>query len=165
MRNTTKRAAACILFTLAAGTCLAQSDSPKPAKYFNLDFVVKELEGGKTTNTRSYSMTVSTESGTSVIRTGDKVPVQSAEGQYTYVDVGVNIDCRGVHADVDGQLVLSVSAEISSVATNTSHPLIRQNKWSSNVMLALRKPTVVFSSDGVTGKGQMQLEMTATPIK
>lgn len=165
MQNTTKRALTCILFTLAAGTCFAQNDTSRPVKYFNLDFVVKELDGGKTTNARSYSMTVSTENGTSVIRTGDKVPTQTSEGQYTYIDVGVNIDCRGVHADIDGQLAMSVSAEISSAVTSTNHPLIRQNKWSSNVMLPLRKPTVVFSADGVTGKGQMQLEMTATPIK
>jgi hypothetical protein len=32
------------------------------------------------------------------------------------------------------------------------------------VIVPLKKPTVVFSSDDVASKRQMQLELTATPI-
>jgi len=41
---------------------------------------------------------------------------------------------------------------------------VRQNKWGSIVLVALRKPTVIFSSDDLTSKHQVQLELTATPI-
>ena len=68
----------------------------------------------------------------------------------------------------DSDLALYVTAEISSAATERpadGPPMIRQTKWSSSVLVPLRKPTVVFSLDDPTTKGQMQLEMTATPIK
>jgi hypothetical protein len=42
--------------------------------------------------------------------------------------------------------------------------LIRQTKWSSNVIVPIGKPTVIFSSDDATTKGQMQLELTATAM-
>jgi hypothetical protein len=32
------------------------------------------------------------------------------------------------------------------------------------VIVPLKKPTVIFSSDDLTTKHQMQLELTATPI-
>jgi hypothetical protein len=43
-------------------------------------------------------------------------------------------------------------------------PTIRQNRWVSTVAVPLKKPTVIFSSDDLTSKRQMQLELTATPI-
>jgi hypothetical protein len=151
------------------GTCLAQSASEAP-KYFHLDFILKELESGKVINARSYSTTVSTGvTGASVIRSGNKVPISTGgagPGSLTYLDVGVNIDCRAAK-EIQDQLALNVSAEISGVATEQSsnQPLIRQTKWESNVIVPLRKPTTIFSSDDPTTKRQTQLELTAIPIK
>jgi hypothetical protein len=174
IRNKTGLALACGAILLTAGVCAAQSEGAKPApeqpKYFHLEFVVKDLEGGKVINARHYSTTVSTD-GSCTIRTGNKVPVPTGTGtgtdsqfQFTYIDVGVNIDCRSAK-QVEGNLALNLTAEISSAVTATKPPLIRQNKWSSNVIVPVGKPTVVFSSDDVTSKGQMQLELTATPIE
>jgi hypothetical protein len=173
IRNKTKLAVACGAIILTAGICAAQSEGAKPApeqpKYFHLDFVVKELEGGKVVNARHYSTTTDTEDRVSTIRSGNKVPVQTASsgpdsGQFTYIDVGVNIDCRAAK-EIQGDLALNVSAEISTATTAQKQPLIRQTKWSSNVILPLGKPTVIFSSDDVASKGQMQLELTATPVR
>jgi hypothetical protein len=152
-----------------AGACLAQSEAARtaaePAKYFRLEFVVKELESGKAVNARHYAMTVSTaDGGTSIIRTGSKVPVATSPNTSTYIDVGVNIDCRAAK-EIGSDLGLNVTAEVSSTASPSSQPVVRQTKWNSNVIVPLGKPTVVFSSDDVTTKGQMQLELTATPIK
>jgi hypothetical protein len=153
---------------VAAGTCFAQKPT-EDAKYYHLDFVVKELESGKVINTRSYMMTVATGAGTSVIRSGSKVPISTggeAPGSSTYLDMGVNIDCRAAK-EIQDQLALSVSAEIASVATESpsNRPLIRQTKWESIVIVPVRKPTTIFSSDDPTTKRQTQLELTAVPIK
>jgi hypothetical protein len=43
-------------------------------------------------------------------------------------------------------------------------PVIRQNRWSSNVVVPLKKPTLIFASDDATSKRQMQLELTAAPV-
>src|SRR5580658_9484874 len=94
---------------IMAGTCLAQSGHEEP-KYYHLDFAVKELESGKVINARAYSMTISTgDTGGSSIRAGNKVPAStggSGPGSATYLDVGVNIDCRAAK-EVQDQLALN----------------------------------------------------------
>jgi hypothetical protein len=136
--------------------------------------MVKELEGGKTINARSYAMTVATDKGRTSVRTGNRVPVPSGPRtgtagppqNFQYVDVGTNIDCWDA-AEIQGQLALMVSAEVSSAveAPDAPAPVIRQLKWNSPAIVPLRKPTVIFSSDDPSSKRQMQLELTASPVK
>jgi hypothetical protein len=95
------------------------------------------------------------------------VPVQG-DKQFTYLDVGVSIDCNSLK-QFDNQLAVHVAADISTIstepsATTTNPPLIRQNKWNGTVLVPLRKPVTIFSSDGASTKRQTQLELTATPI-
>ena len=147
--------------------------APKPEpKFFHLDFVVKEVEAGKVINSRAYSMNIVTNGmdnfGNRSIRTGTRVPIQLSDGKTTYIDVGVNIDCRNVQP-VKNDLLLTVAADISSIqgqesATKSGEPVILQNKWNSEVVIPLGKPTTIFSSDEVTSRRTMQLELTATPI-
>ena len=149
---------------LAAGTCLAQP--PEASwKFYKLDFVVKEVEGSKVLNARTFSTIVhastpGVQAAGGSIRTGSKVPTAG-----NYIDVGVNIDTRDVK-EVQGDVALSVSADISSTPADaaTERPVIRQNRWSSYVIVPIKKPTVIFASDDATTKHQMQLELTATPI-
>jgi hypothetical protein len=154
---------------LAAGTCLAQTETPKQAegpKAYQLDFVLKELEDGKVINSRNYSLMTTSVGGGGSIRSGDKVPVVSKAGpqaEYTYLDVGVNIDCAGV-LETQGKLTLNVKADISSAQPDSSRPLIRNTRWSSNVIVPLRKATVLFTSDDTSSKRRMQLELTAAPV-
>jgi hypothetical protein len=166
--------AAFLISALIAGTCLAQSEKNKdePQKFYRLEFVVKEVGDGKVINSRSYSTMISTGHSGDQIRVGNKVPVQTGNpspNAYDYIDVGVNIDCKSAR-EVEGQLALSVSAEVSNLApgqtvANGSLPLLRQNKWNSDVLLPLRKPIVIFSSDDPTSTHKMQVELTATPIR
>src|SRR5579872_4214135 len=79
-----------------AGTSYAQSE--KAAAFYHLDIVTREMEENKLINARTYSMIVSDKPGwTSVVRTGSRVPVTTAKGEFTFIDVGVNIDIRDVH--------------------------------------------------------------------
>jgi len=178
--KTRKMCLTVLMAALVAGACFAQSESAKPAeppppKYFRLDFVVRELDSGKVLNSRAYSMTISTDpqNRVSSIRAGSRVPVSTKSGassESTYIDVGVNIDCNSAK-EVQNQLALNVSADISTTANDTTVPnynpglpVIRQNKWTGNVLVPLRKATTIFSSDDASTKHQMQLELTATPI-
>ena len=118
MFNLTKLTVAC---GLLAGICFAQSASEQE-KYYHLDFVVKELDGGKVVNARHYltsMMTGAKAGGGCNIRTGSKVPVPVSGGgsQFTYIDVGVNIDCSAAQ-ETDGNLALGVVAEVSSAASS-----------------------------------------------
>ncbi len=168
-----KAAFGVLVTALVVWPCLAQpqyatTEPPKPAAarhFYRLDFVVKELEGTRVTNSRAYSMTLSSDHASrSSIRTGAKIPTHNS-----YVDVGVNIDSYDA-VELGNQLSMNVSAEISSIADNTdSSPngglVIRNSKWISQVILPLRHPTVLFSSDDPTSTRKMQLELTATPVQ
>jgi hypothetical protein len=146
-------------------------------KVFRLDYVLKEVEGGKVINSRSYSTLLSTDTSgfppqANVIRAGNKVPIPTGGAAgLQYQDVGVNIDSKFLK-EMENQLVLGITAEVSSVVTDTTAgagtvagaPLIRQSRWSASVVVPLKKPTTIFSSDDPTLKRQTQLEVTATPV-
>jgi hypothetical protein len=158
------------MITLIASACLAQdADKTEPQKFYRLDFLVKELEAGKTVNSRSYFMTVEVGAKQrSEFRTGSQIPFQSSPGTWQQVDVGTNFDCFEMK-EVPAGLSLSLFAQVKSVLEQPSpgaseHPVIRQNSWRSTVVLPIKKPTIVFSSDDPASKRQMQVELTATPI-
>jgi len=161
------------LMTLALGAGACFGEDAAALKFYKLDFVVKELDGGKVLNSRSYSAIVSTKPGTSChIRTNSRLlmPTSSDGTQFGAYDPGVNIDCGNV-MDRQNDLSITVTAEVRSVSQDISassvaarQPVTRENKWDSTVVIPLKKPTVVFSSDDPTSKHQMQLELTATPI-
>jgi hypothetical protein len=168
-----KKATLFLVTLLLAGSALAQNENkpPEGTKFYKLDFVIKELEAGKVTSTRSFVMSIGQvgpfNSGS--VRTGDKVAVPTGSfgggnTQYTYVDLGVNIDCR-LQGVVDNQLLITITADISSLASQGSPPVVAQTKWNSGATVPLRKPTVLFSADGAASKRQIQLEVTATPIQ
>jgi hypothetical protein len=166
---------------VAAQEAPKAAETPKapegPAHYYRLEFVVQELGAdGKPANSRTYSNTASTDRSdlNASIRTGSRVPVATggangAPSNFQYMDVGVNIDARNTH-EVNGKLAISLVAEVSSLATPTglsqpSTPVVRNNRWQAPVLLPLNKPTVVFTSDALDTKGNMQLVVTATPMQ
>jgi len=166
-----------LALAMAAGTGFAQTpEAPKSAeslKFYKLEFVVKEVEGGKVLNARSYSMTAAVDAKDSAsIRAGSKIPVMMSSGGFNYIDVGVNIDCRAIR-EVQRDLALFVAAEVSSLPSEPAAPAtigapttptVRQNRWSSSIIVPVKKPTLIFSSDDLASKRQMQLELTATPV-
>lgn len=150
-----------------AGAALAQTE---PARFYKLDYVVKEVEGGKTVNSRAFStmlapQTPGRDTPSASIRAGGRVPVTSSGGTQ-FFDLGVNIDSRDLR-DLQGDLSVSINADISTIGqeNSASIPVVRQNRWSGAVMVTPKKPTVVFASDDITSKRQLQLELTVTPIK
>jgi hypothetical protein len=161
------------LATVVASSAWAQNENSKlNAEYFRLDFNLKEMEGSKLISTRAYQMMVRTdETALSSIRSGARVPVPNGDKATTYIDVGVNIDVRRVN-HVKDDLSVDVISEVSGAAEPVSSttpqsgpPVIRQTRWNSIVSIPLRKPTVIFSSDDPTSKRQLQLEVTATPVR
>jgi hypothetical protein len=102
-----------------AGPGMAQTPETKPEpKFYKLDIVLKELEAGKVLTSRAYVVALSFgNNGSASVRTGDKVAVSTGgpqNTQFTYIDVGVNIDCRALSATAT-ELGLSVTADVSSM--------------------------------------------------
>lgn len=147
-----------------------------PGHFYKLNLAVEEADGaGKVTNTRSYVATIEAlgdGAPPQEIRTGSKIPIATGADhgttQFQYLDLGVNFDVRKVE-EVGDKVSFSLTAEVSSLSqqpgsVGPGDPVIRQNKWSSNVLIPLNKPTVVFSADDLEDKGKMQVELTATRI-
>jgi hypothetical protein len=156
----------------AASGDSASASARTPEHFYKLNLIVEEVsEAGKVTNARTYVATISTPGpGTQQIRTGARIPVETGSGQWQYMDVGVNFDVFHPR-EVDDKLAFSLNAEISSLATpangtssSASHPVVRQNRWSSNVVILTGKPTVVFSADDLEDKGKMQVEVMAVRV-
>lgn len=157
---------------LLAGACLAQS--AEPAKFYKLEFVVKEADAAKVLSAHSFTMIAETK-GTNALRTGARVPIATGAGggvsplvnaHYSYLDVGVNIDCRNMKESAGG-LSMEVTADISRVPaeSNGLPPVVHQNRWAAGVVVPLQKSTVLFASDDMTTQHQMRLELTATPVR
>jgi len=146
----------------------AQEERTVGPTYYRLDFVVKDIDGGKTINSRAYSSMIAPNDRGS-IRTGNRVPLPSTSGggSFSYLEIGVNLDFS-VTREMPDRVAVNLTVDISSNAASESPslpPVLRQNKWSSGVVVPLRKPTTVFSSDDPGSKRQMQVELTATPVK
>jgi hypothetical protein len=155
-----------VALALMAGIGFAES--AEAPKFYKLDFVVKEIESGRVVTSRAYSMLVATDS-TGSLRAGSKVPMRtSGDGSpVSFIDVGTNFDCKAIKESPQHDLSLFLTAEISSTVHDAAKPdyfVVRQNKWSSTIIVPVKKATVIFSSDDATAKAQVQLELTATPI-
>jgi len=134
---------------------------------YHLDFSLNEMEDGKKINSRQYSTDLATNEGNE-IKIGTRVPVQSKDGEFQYLDIGTNIFAR--LGETRGQTELVVRAEISNFATadhdpRDLHPVIRQMKIGGSTLLPLGKTIVIGSADDPNSKRQFQLEVTVTKMK
>ncbi len=140
----------------------------KPVHAYRLDFSVNELEDGKKINTRQYSLNLNADDANE-IKIGTRVPIDSKQGEFQYMDVGTSIWCR-IGERSDG-IPLSVRAEISNFAMpdqGSGHefrPVIRQLKINASTLALLGKPLVVGSVDDPNSKRQFQLEVTVTKLR
>jgi len=154
--------------------------------FFRLTFVVKDLRGTKIIDSRSYKIEISatpvgirpaTMDWTShrSIRVTDQVPYKSPGGMYHYVDEGVNIDCSSP-VIIGRKLAMMVVTDISNAVNVNLHkatadapspsltPIIRQNRWGSEVLIPIGKPSVLFTSDDPASSRTLELDVIATPI-
>jgi hypothetical protein len=162
-----------LLAVLALALAATAFGQTADQRFYKLDFVVKEVEGGKAVNSRTFSSMLGVqlpgrETPGATIRAGGRVPVSPASNpaSFSYFDLGVNIDARDLReSQADVSVYLSVDISTIGQETAGAQPVVRQNKWAGTVLVPVKKATVVFASDDVTSKRQLQLEMTATPVK
>jgi hypothetical protein len=178
---------------LAASTLvsaqLSPEASPKPAQSasdaapkhcYALNYVVKELDGTKVINQRSYVLNTFASNAPggewTRLRVGNRVPVfvhsqekgsSNTVTDFNYIDVGVNIDNR--LREAGDALALEVTADISSVAEMPSGvglpPTVRQIKGTAASLIYPGKPAVVFSADDPGSQHRFELQVTATLVR
>jgi hypothetical protein len=146
---------------------LAKSTPEAPTmNAYRLDFSVNEMEDGKRINTRQYSMNLNVDDANEV-KIGTRVPIESKQGEFQYIDVGTNIWCR-IGERANG-MPLSVRAEISNFAMpdqgQQARPVLRQLSIKASTVAQLGKPMIVGSVDDPNSKRAFQLEVTVTKLK
>ncbi len=158
------------IFLLAAILAAPLCAQPQRDVY-KVDFTVRDSgdAGGKTG--RKYSMMVN--AGTKgVFKIGNRVPVTTGSPgtgqntQFTYVDVGVNIECTvqdagGGKAAMRGDLDLSTAITQDKPAPA---PTISQIRISFDTALPQGKATPVASFDDPVTSRKFDLEATITKV-
>ena len=103
------------------------------------------------------------------LKIGTRVPVETEQGKFQYLDVGTNFH---VHMyGKDDQPILDVITEMSNFAIpdqatrSGGHPLLRQIYLSGSPVLIFDKPMIIGSVDDPNSKREYQLEVTATKLK
>ncbi len=115
----------------AIGQENSKSESRKPATTLKVQVTITENEGEKKLSNLPYSFFVkATEASTNgflgpwtKVRMGSRIPVYiGKEGGMQYLDVGTNIDARGLASD-DGRFDISLNLERSWVEGETLVPM------------------------------------------
>lgn len=143
------------------------SRSERARSTFRLDYVLFDLEAGKRTNERTYSMTVN-EGSQGQLRNGTRVPVAVDKG-VQYMDVGLKISGRVTERD--GDLALDTEIETSTFALpapaneSKGNPTLRTVSQTLSTRPALGKATVLSTLDDFDSRRRMQVEVTVTRLK
>jgi len=175
---------AIVIRATAAEMALAQkliNDLDRPKKNYRLTYTVTEMDGGKQIGVQHYAM-IMTSGQATTLKLGNRVPVAtgsySAGGpnssgvgvqtQFTYVDVGMNIDVT-LTTIGDGAMLKS-SAEQSSVAPEKSdvagvnEPIIRQSSLRGESFLAPGKSQPLGSLDIPGSTSHLNIEVVMDPL-
>jgi hypothetical protein len=157
--------------------------APPAGAVYKVEFNIGDGKDAASRSDRRYTMLID-ESGRGVFRVGNRVPVASGSfqpgvggagvsplvnTQYTYLDVGVNIECRV--RDVGNRIGLRGSVDLSTVVQPTPreasvqpNPTVGQTKVEIEATLELGKPTVVASVDDPVNMRQLAIQATVTRV-
>ena len=136
------------LLAVMAFRAVAQEPKPKPEPLtpsvtpLRVQVVLAEYDGEKKVSSLPYSFTVNADERRarpgSLIRNGVRIPVITAKDQFTYVDIGTNVDCSATLQE-DGRYKLQMTLDRSSVSSESSGgsgtPVIRQFRMDLNPVL------------------------------
>jgi hypothetical protein len=150
-----------------ADTTAPKPKASEPISYFHLELVVKAIDSGKVTSSRTYTMDANTDRSYHASYRSD-----TSEGFSQTNRNRTDIDCSDVHLVGTDSISLMVSAMIntslSKPASTDSDPTELVNatyNGSFYTLATLGKPTTIFSADVQAPNRKIQMEVTATPIR
>jgi len=155
---------------LAAALLLPQlavraQEKPNGPPSYKVEFNIQEGAKGS----RHYTL-LTDSNRKAVFKAGNRVPVASGSTEYTYLDIGANIEC--IVGEMNSKLTLHGSLDLSTVAPvdpsvrsgNSPNPTVVQTKVTLDTGIELGKPTVIASIDDPASARQFQVEATVTRI-
>ena len=170
-----------VALALTAASACAQpattNEAPKSSKPYRVTYTFTEMDGSKTVSVQHYAVIV-VEGGRTTLKNGSKVPVAtgsynvqgSAQTQFTYLDVGINLDTTLLE-EVDGMWRLKSKVEQSSVAeqrntiAGVEEPVIRESVMEMSTSITLGKPQVLGTLDFVGTTHRLEIAVVMEPVK
>lgn len=155
------------------GHLIAELDQPKPT--YRLTYTLTESDNGKRIGVQHFAMVVVTGQQV-VMKQGDKIPVLTGnfnkdtatqQTEFTYIDVGMNIDATldrfagGLRLRSQVDQSSAVPPMANSVAQD---PVIRQSRLQGTSVLTPGKPQTVGSIDIVGSTRHIDVEVIAEPL-
>ena len=163
-----------IMAAALLGPGLANAQDSRENSTYKVDFTIRDSgdAGGKAG--RKYSLLVNRAQKTA-FKVGNRVPVISGgtggvggNAQFTYIDVGVNIDCvvaeagskLAMHADLD----ISTAVMPEKAANAAPAPTISQIRLNLDTTVVPGKPTVVASFDDPVTSRKFDIDVAITKM-
>ena len=151
----------------------------RPHKTYRLTYTLTELDAGKTIGTEHLSLVV-VDGQRTTVKQGDKVPVATGsysngettatgiQTQFTYLDVGLNIDATA--NDYNGGVLLKSKVEQSSLGqpstiAGVQEPVVRQTVLEGISIVTFGKPVMLGTIDVPNSTHHFDIAVVLDPIK
>jgi hypothetical protein len=146
---------------------LAAAQATRVPAVYKVDFLIRDSGDAGAKTGRKYSIVLNErEKGT--FKVGNRVPMAAGAGntQFTYIDVGVNLDC--LVAEQDGKVQLRSDLDLSTAVNQeknpTPNPTISQIRLNIQTTLTPGKPSVVASFDDPVTSRKFEVEANVTKM-
>jgi hypothetical protein len=153
---------------------MAQVQKQADLSFYRVEYVLREVETGKVTNTRNYVLTVdSTPRGSGSIRVGNKIPLATGKEpirQIQYQDIGMSIDCT-LLSELESDIRIFTTLDVTSLATSEEMkgeptlPVIRNLRLRATTKAILGKAVPVGSVDDMGTIRRYEVDVTVTRVK
>jgi hypothetical protein len=158
---------ALILAALATNLPAAAQEKMENAVY-KVEFNIHDGSDAAAKASRRYTMLV-LNNQKSVFKVGDKVPYTTGDGQYSYLDTGVNIDCYArevnekvaIHGEID---LSTVAPPDKRPAAGVPNPTIAQTHIVIDAILNSGKPLLVAAIDDPVSTRKFDVEATVSKV-
>lgn len=167
-----------VVWALAALAPLAAAHA-QSTEVYKVELTLRDAGDASAKAGRNYTILIDTR-GAGTFKIGDRVPVASGSfqpgtggtginplvnTQFTYIDVGVNIDCH-LEPVSEGRVQLRTDLDISNATPSRtqgiSNPVIGQLKLSVNSLLTPGKRTVIAAVDDPVTNHRFDVEALVT---
>ena len=152
------------------------ADLDRAKKTYRLTYTITESDAGKRIGVQHFALIIVSGQRTS-LKQGSKVPVATGsydtgkattQTQFTYLDVGINID--STLDDSPNGIRLKSKVEQSSIADSTSiqnvqEPIIRQSVLEGTSLLTVGKPLILGGLDISASTRHLDIEAVAEIVK
>jgi hypothetical protein len=155
----------------------AHAQDSKPVHAYRITYTLITSDAGKRVGVEHFAMTVNTSTGHGKLKIGEKVPVATGsysdsktnvQTQFTYLDVGINIDVT--LSEASNGLLIASNVEQSSVApertviSGVSEPVVRQVVLYNSSTLTPGKSVNVGSLDLPDSQRHIDIEVSIEPL-